>query len=368
MRFILVTQTLQDFDRVLSGRLTDLNRLETTLERCILLDVLAVFVERGRADDLYLAAAQCRLQDIRSIRCTLSRTGAHQHVHLIDEQDGVLLGGQLFDDLLDALLELAAVLGAGDHAGQVERDDALALEGLRNVAGNDLLSQTLDDGGLADARITDQRRVVLGAAGQNLDNTLDFLGTADDRVELALLGCGGQVAAELGEGVLGVRAAGSRGAVLAGNAVLHAAERLVQLADQDFGGDAQISQRGQADVLTLAQNAEEQMLGADIAGAHFVGGLDGQLDDALGARGHALRRSSVGRTAAGKLLNLLDERFVGHACGCESLGGRAAALTQQAEQQVLRADVAVAERSGRFLCKRQCLTGTLGKTVLIEHK
>ena len=38
------------------------------------------------------------------------------------------------------------------------------------------------------------------------------------------------------------------------------------------------------------------------------------------------------------------------------------------EQQVLRADVAVAERSGRFLCKRQCLTGTLGKTVLIEHK
>ena len=41
---------------------------------------------------------------------------------------------------------------------------------------------------------------------------------------------------------------------------------------------------------------------------------------------------------------------------------------RQAEQQVLRANVAVAERSGRFLCKRQCLTGTLGKTVLIEHK
>ena len=50
------------------------------------------------------------------------------------------------------------------------------------------------------------------------------------------------------------------------------------------------------------------------------------------------------------------------------LGRRAAAFTQQAEQQVLRANVAVTERSGRFLCKRQCLTGTLGKTVLIEHK
>ena len=52
----------------------------------------------------------------------------------------------------------------------------------------------------------------------------------------------------------------------------------------------------------------------------------------------------------------------------DDLDAAAAALTQQAEQQVLRADVAVAERSGRFLCKRQCLTGTLGKTVLIEHK
>ena len=53
----------------------------------------------------------------------------------------------------------------------------LPLQGLRYVAGYDLLSQALDDGGLADARITDQRRVVLGAAGQDLDDTLDFLGS-----------------------------------------------------------------------------------------------------------------------------------------------------------------------------------------------
>ena len=67
--------------------------------------------------------------------------------------------------------ELAAVLGARDHAGQVERDQALALQGLWYVAGNNLLGQTLDNGGLAETRITDQRRVVLGAAGQDLDDT-----------------------------------------------------------------------------------------------------------------------------------------------------------------------------------------------------
>ena len=110
------------------------------------------------------------------------------------------------------------------------------------------------------------------------------------------------------------------------------------------------------------------MFGADIAGAHLIRGLYGQLYNALGARGHALRRGGIRGAAAGQLLDLMNESFVGHACGSECFGGRAAAFTQQAEQQVLRANVAVAERSGCFLCKRQCLTGTLGKTVLIEHK
>ena len=148
-------------------------------------------------------------------------------MHLINEQDGVLLGSQLFDDLLDALLELAAVLGACDHAGQVERDQALALQGLRYVAGNNLLSKALNNGGLADTRITDQRRVVLGAAGQNLDDTLNLLGAADNRVQLALLGSGCQVAAKLAERVLAVSAAVCSRARLAGNAVLYAAERFI---------------------------------------------------------------------------------------------------------------------------------------------
>ena len=51
-----------------------------------------------------------------------------------------------------------------------------------------------------------------------------------------------------------------------------------------------------------------------------------------------------------------------------AVGGRAAALTQQAEQQVLRADIAVSERTCGFLCLCQRLLGALGETVLIEHR
>ena len=47
---VALAQAAQDADRVLDGRLADQHRLEAPLERRVLLDVLAVLVERRRAD------------------------------------------------------------------------------------------------------------------------------------------------------------------------------------------------------------------------------------------------------------------------------------------------------------------------------
>ena len=102
----------------------------------------------------------------------------------------------LVDDLLQPLFELAAVLGAGDQRADVERDQALVLQLLRHVAGDDALGQPFDDGRLADARLADQGRVVLGAAGEDLHHPLDLGRPADDRVELAVASRLGQVEAE----------------------------------------------------------------------------------------------------------------------------------------------------------------------------
>ena len=52
----------------------------------------------------------------------------------------------------------------------------------------DGLSQSLGDRGLADAGLTEQHRVVLGAASQDLDRLLDLLGASDHRVEFTV-GC-----------------------------------------------------------------------------------------------------------------------------------------------------------------------------------
>ena len=62
----------------------------------------------------------------------------------------------------------------------------LVLQPFGHVAADDALGQALDDGRLADARLADQHRVVLGAPRQHLDDAADLLVAADDRVELAL--------------------------------------------------------------------------------------------------------------------------------------------------------------------------------------
>jgi hypothetical protein len=73
---------------------------------------------------------------------------------LVDEEDDAALRVlHLLDHRLEALLELAAVLGARDERADVERDERAADERGGDVAGDDSLREALGDGGLADARL-----------------------------------------------------------------------------------------------------------------------------------------------------------------------------------------------------------------------
>ena len=72
-------------------------------------------------------------------------------------------------------------------------------ERLGDLVAVDAQGKALGDGGLADAGLADQHGVVLAPAGEDLDRLLDLFGTADDRVDPAGGGVGGQVAAELVE-------------------------------------------------------------------------------------------------------------------------------------------------------------------------
>src|SRR5262249_5043829 len=160
----------QDLDRLLARRRVDDDLLEAALQGAIFLDVLTVLVEGGGTDALDLAAGQRGLEHVAGVDGALGTTSADQSVQLIDEQDGVLGPADLVHDGLDALLELAAVLGAGHHHGQIEDNDPAVAQQVGDVAVHDQLGQALDDGGLADAGLAQQHRVVFGAATEDLND------------------------------------------------------------------------------------------------------------------------------------------------------------------------------------------------------
>ena len=223
-------------------RLADVHLLEAALEGGVLLDVLAVLVEGGGADQAQLASGQHGLDHVAGVHGALGRAGADDGVQLVDEGDDLALGvGDLLEDRLQPLLELAPVLGAGHHGAEVEGQQPLVLEALGDVAVDDAVGQALDDGRLADAGLADEDRVVLGPAGQDLDDPADLLVAADDRVELAVAGVLGEVPAVLLQGLVGLLG------VRAGDPV--AAPDLAQGGEQVLGGHADQVGQGQQQVL-----------------------------------------------------------------------------------------------------------------------
>jgi len=165
VHLVAIFEAAQDADGVGDGGLSDEHRLKAPLERRVFLDVLAVLVERRGADAVQLAARQRRLEHVARIHRALGLAGSDQRVQLVDEEnDLALCRRDLFEHRLEALLELAAELGACHHGAEVERDEALALQALGYVSVDHAAGEPLDDGGLADAGLADEHGVVFGAA------------------------------------------------------------------------------------------------------------------------------------------------------------------------------------------------------------
>ncbi len=157
--------------------------------------MLAIFIERGRADAVQFAARQRGLQKVRSVHRAVRLAGPDEGVHFVDEQDDAARGRSDFvEHALEALLELAAIFRAGDQRSHVEREQLLVADRFRHVAIDDAQSQPLDDRRLADAGLADQHRIVLGAPRQHLDGAADLLVAANDRIELAVARSVGEVA------------------------------------------------------------------------------------------------------------------------------------------------------------------------------
>ncbi len=161
----------------------------------------------------------------------------------------------------------------------------MVLERLGAVSGSDELRQPFDDRGLADPRLADQDRVVLLPPRQHLDDPLDFLLAADGRVEGAVGRQRGEVAAEMIQRgrlrlLLGTRRrAGGR--ALGG--LRHVgAEKAEGFRPRLLEVDPGVGEHLGGDALLLAQQPEQEVLGAHVGVVQLPRLAHGQLEHLLG--------------------------------------------------------------------------------------
>src|SRR5262249_15926555 len=153
------------------------------------------------------------------------------------------------------------------------------------------LRQALDDGGLTDAGLAHEHGVVLRAPREDLHDPLDLGLATDERVELALGGELGQVAAELVEqlrgllAALALRAGACRaGAAGAGLAAAGAGKHPNDLVADLLRVRIEIEQDPRRYALVLAHQPEQDVLGADVVVAEAQGLSERELQDLLRPR------------------------------------------------------------------------------------
>ena len=130
---------------------------------------------------------------------------------------------------------------------------------------------------------------------------------------------------------------------------LEAGEQLDDLLADAVEVGSELDEDLRGDALALADQAEQDVLGADVVVTELQRLAQRQLEDLLGARGE-------GDVARRRLLALADDLLDLGADGLERdaqalqrLRRDALALVDEAEQDVLGADVVVAEHAGFFL-------------------
>ncbi len=298
--------------------------------------MLAELIERRGADALDLAARQGGLQHAGRVDGALGSAGADQRMELVDEENDVLGLDDLLHHDLEALLELAAVLGARDERAEVEGHHAAVQDVLRHVGADDALGKALHDRCFADAGLADDDGIVLGPAGEYLEHPVDLVLPADHGVELAALGKLGEVPAELVEGGGGAlfRRDLSGCAAQVIDDQLARSEQVHTEAPEDLA----------ADPFLLADEAEEKVLAADIIVAEQPRFLYGIFEHFLGAGGEGDIAEGEGVAARGEVALHFHAHLVDvNARLAQDRHRDAVLLAEGAQQNVLRTEVIVLE-------------------------
>ncbi len=360
MHLVALLQPAQDADGVFHAWLVHEHRLEAPFQRRVLLDVLAILVQCGRANRPQLAARQHRLEHVAGVHRALGSARADNRVQLVQEQDDTPVAvGHFLQHRLQPLLELAAILRAGHQRAHIQRDNLLIPQPFRHVAVDNALRQPFDDGRLANARLADEHRVVLGAAADDLDNAPDFVVAPDHRVELARPRQRCQIAPVLFERL--ERAL----RVLAGDA-LATANRLQRLQNRRVRDAVPLQH---AFDRRFIRECQQQMLGAHVIVPHPVGFFFRLVEHVLGGAAQARLGVAAGdaRAIFKHLFDFAQQRLRAAADLGDHLRRDALILLHQRRQQVQRVQAGMAELGSERLRAQQRFLGFIRIAFQVWH-
>ena len=89
--FVTFLQTTQNTDCIFYGRFCYHDRLETSLQCRVLLDILSVLIQCGSTDTMQFTSCQHRLEHIACIQCTVCFSCANNGMQLINEQNDLTI-------------------------------------------------------------------------------------------------------------------------------------------------------------------------------------------------------------------------------------------------------------------------------------
>ena len=180
---IPLLQSLQDLDGLVDRRFFDVYLLEAPQDTLGRGQPPLQLVVGSGTDEANVSGLKIGLEHIRCVyRSIATSSRADDVVHLVHIDDGVAFFARAFHHFLDTLLEIAAVLRAGQHRAHVHRVDAAVADALRYLTFVDAVSEPIDERRFADAGFADVQRVVLVFSAKHLYGALQFCLASDQRI------------------------------------------------------------------------------------------------------------------------------------------------------------------------------------------
>ena len=363
VRFVARPERVQDGDGVIGRGLVEVDGRETSLEGGVFLDVAAVFVQCGRADDVQFASSEGRFEHVGGVDRALGGAGADDRVDLVDEEDDLALAlADLVDNGLEPLLEFAPELGSGEESAHVERHQALAAQVLGHVVGAHALGQRFGDGGLADPGLADDDGIVLGPAVEDLQDSADFGVSSDHGIELALGGEASDVGGVAVQSVvmrLGVGLVDSTGA-----------SNLLEGFVEALGGDAVRADDLGCGSTGVAGEGDQEVLDADVLVVESLSLDVGTLQELHDARRHGELDDVVTEAWRGVEhgVGVRAEAGAVDTEGVEQVVGQSVVDAGDAGEQVLDVPLRVTLLAHELLGCFQQLLGLVGESISSHHR